>query len=250
MQKQRHDKHMDKLLQAYLDSKKDQWSETTTKSVASKLKSIDTAYLPLDPASLHADLVRQGYGAYSVKQMMLLAAQVCKYGVASGVLPSEAYTGFLKTRSRLFANAYTPKKVPASFEEAVTAIKSMGCAASRDFAIGLLVSGLRISEASKLVDSTVIGKGNKLRSVPNAELVRHAPPKSIATFRRELAKATGLTPHQLRKLAATKFVKLGAREAELCSIFGWSSYQTASIYIQAENVSDMATQMKEAVNGK
>ena len=236
---------MKKLIDLYLEAKASTWAPSTLKPVKSRLALINEAYLPADPLALYKELTAKGYGAYTVKQVMLLATQVAKHGAAT----TETYTAFMQNRKRLFANAYAPKKVPLSFEEALEKIGIMPDR-SREFALGLIVSGLRISEASKVdADGQVVGKGNKLRSVPNAEMVTSSPVGvSLDTFRRDLKAATGLTPQQLRKLAATKMAKLGAREADLCAMLGWASFQTASIYLQAENVADVTARLKGAVS--
>lgn len=240
---------MKTLIASYLQSKAQAWSPTTLKTVATKLAMVDPAYLPSDPASCHADLVRQGYGAYTIKQVMLLAAQACKHGVLSGEIAHETYTQFMHDRKRLFNDAYAPKRVPATFDDTLEKIKTKLPERSRAFALGLIASGLRISEAANVtVDGQVVGKGNKVRSVPNADMVTSAPVGvCMMTFRRDLKNATGLTPHQLRKLAATMMVKFGAREADLCAMMGWSSFQTASIYLQAENVADVTARLKGAI---
>lgn len=233
------------LKDQYLASKAQQWSASTLRPVSCRLALIPDAMLPHDPQGLYDSLAGQGYGAYTIKQVMLLATQVCKHTAPS----TETYSRFMADRRRLFANAYAPKKVPHSFDDTLKAIKTMANG-SREFALGLIVSGLRISEAANVdADGQVVGKGNKLRSVPNADMVTRAPRASLQTFRRELKAATGLTPHQLRKLAASKFVEFGAREAELCSALGWSSFSTASLYIQANGVAAMSDKLKKMVNG-
>lgn len=224
------------MKQKYLQSRiEDGLSDTTIAAMRSRLAKIPDAFLPSDPAGLHKHLIAEGYSPYTIKQMMTLATQVAG---------SAAFASYMKKKQRAFANVYAPKKVPLTFDEALASIKSMPDG-DREFALGLLASGLRISEAAKLDESgQVVGKGSKLRAVANADMVVAEPPLSIDTFRRRLKEATGLTPHQLRKLAATKFVELGAREAELCGLFGWSSFQTASIYIQAQNTDTMAAKVK------
>lgn len=224
------------MKQKYLQSRiEDGLSDTTIKAMRSRLAKIPDQFLPKDPAGLHKHLIAEGYSPYTIKQMMTLASQVAG---------SDAFASYMKKKQRAFANVYAPKKVPLTFDEALTAIKSMPDG-DREFALGLLASGLRISEAAKLDESgQVVGKGRKLRAVANADMVTAKPPLSIDTFRRRLKEATGLTPHQLRKLAATKFVELGAREAELCALFGWSAFATASIYIQAKNTDTMADKVK------
>ena len=225
------------MKQKYLQSRiEDGLSDTTIKAMRSRLAKIPDQFLPKDPAGLHKHLIAEGYSPYTIKQMMTLATQVAG---------SDAFASYMKKKQRALANVYAPKKVPLTFDEALACMKESMPDGDREFALGLLASGLRISEAAKLDDSgQVVGKGSKLRAVANADMVSAKPPKSIDTFRRRLKEATGLTPHQLRKLAATKFVELGAREAELCALFGWSAFATASIYIQAKNTDTMDDKVK------
>ena len=97
--------NMNKLISLYLESKKQSWSASTLTTATSKLGLIDPAYLPLNPADLHAELTRQGYGAYTIKQLMLLATQVCKHACLAGEIPFESYTQFMHDKRRLFAGA-------------------------------------------------------------------------------------------------------------------------------------------------
>jgi integrase len=143
-----------------------------------------------------------------------------------------------------------PKKPTVTFSEALNHLRTCQLLdePTRVFALAMLTSGLRLSEALKVNGATmVIGKGGKARQVYNAPLTSDGV--SIKRLRTSLA-TVGLTPHMLRKLAATQAVELGAREADLLAMFGWSSAQTASYYVQATKTGDIAAKMKELTNGK
>lgn len=226
--------------EAYLNSKANSWSYTTYKGEASRLASIPDQYLPNNPQGFYRYCVETGYKPYTIKILFIRAAQLAGFG-----WPKQAneFQAFMRENARLFKNAYSPKRPPMDFATAVTRIKAELSPELAQQALALLSSGLRISEANIVVNGTVVGKGNKSRPVYNAPKVTIEPAK----LRRAL-RPLGLTPHSLRKLAATRAVALGAREAELLAMFGWASMQTASIYVTAANTADLAKQLQMEVS--
>ncbi len=237
---------MQELIDAYLSSKSTSWSDTTLKSEAARLRLIKQADLQ-DAAGLYKRLVKQGYKPYSIKTIFIRAGGLVEFGVASGYLPPQinSFQQFLHENARLFRHAYVPKKPSCTFEEARAKINTLEPAMQQQ-ALALLASGLRISEAVTVrTDGTVLGKGGRRRQVINAPSCSF----QIDKLRKALT-SIGLTPHMLRKLAATKAVELGAREADLLAIFGWSSAQTASYYVQATNVDKVSAALKGLVDAK
>lgn len=226
---------MNKIKQAYLQSKQDSWSYASYKSEASRLASIPDAYLPADPQGLYEHLVKANYKPYTIKTLFIRASELVDFGYPGQ--PNE-FKRFMRDRARLFKNVYSPKRPPMDFATAVARIKTELSPELAAQALALLSSGLRISEANAVKIGVVIGKGNKSRQVYNAPTVTIEPHK----LRRAL-KPLGLTPHSLRKLAATRAVELGAREADLLAIFGWSSMQTAGYYVQATNSASVAAKL-------
>ena len=226
---------------AYLESKANSWSESTLRSEAARLASLPDSLLQ-KPAELYDYLLKAGYAPYTIKTLFIRAAALCEF---IGGKDAQICKQFIRSNSRLFKHAYQPRKVSMTYEQAMEKVSSQLAGRHKDIAIGLLVSGLRISESGAVrSDGTVIGKGAKGRAVINAAKVVRVLPSELSSFRAKLKEVTGLTPHQLRKLAATRAVELGAREAELMHIFGWSSIQTASIYVQAMGVDSIAKKMR------
>lgn len=228
------------LKQRYLASKENAWSYASYKSEASRLASIPEEYLPNDPAGFYRHCVNGGYMAYTIKTLFIRAAQLAAFGWPNQV---NQYTKFMQENARLFKNAYTPKRPQLSFAEAVERIRTELKPEVAAQAFALLASGLRISEANNVKNGVVVGKGNKARQVHNAPEVR-----IVAHQLRKALRPLGLTPHSLRKLAATRAVELGAREAELLAMFGWNSMQTASLYVTAANTAGLAAKLKEGVS--
>lgn len=226
---------MNKIKQAYLQSKQDSWSYASYKSEASRLASIPDAYLPNDPEGFFRHCVNGGYMAYTIKTLFIRASELVDFGYPG---QPNAFKRFMRERARLFKSVYSPKRPPMDFATAVARIKAELAPELAAQALALLSSGLRISEANEVKSGTVVGKGNKSRQVYNAPTVKIVPHQ----LRRAL-KPLGLTPHSLRKLAATRAVELGAREADLLAIFGWSSMQTAGYYVQATNSASVAAKL-------
>lgn len=226
------------LKQRYLESKENAWSPTTYKGERARLNQIPDEFIPENPKGFLAYCHAQGYKPYTIKTLFIRASQLASYG------GSATYANYTRDNANEFKRlVYTPRKPGMSFAEAVERIKANLSEEMAKQAFALLASGLRISEANCVVDGRVIGKGGRERAVINAPKVTINATK----LRRALA-GIGLTPHSLRKLAATRAVELGAREADLLAIFGWTSYQTASYYVQAVNVADVAAKLQIEVN--
>lgn len=226
---------MSKIKEQYLLSKRDSWSYASYKSEASRLASIPDAFLPNDPAGFYEHLVKANYKPYSIKTLFIRASELVDFGYPN---QSNKFKQFMRERARLFKAVYSPKRPPMDFATAVARIKAELTPELAAQALALLSSGLRISEANAVKFGAVIGKGNKSRQVYNAPQVTIEPHK----LRRAL-KPLGLTPHSLRKLAATRAVELGARESELLALFGWSSMQTASYYLTASGVDNISKKL-------
>lgn len=158
------------------------------------------------------------------------------------------YREFKDKNKRLFKNSYVRKEVTVTYEEAKKRIQEIKDEATRIKALNLLQNGMRYSESNTEANGTILGKGNKTRKLLLPIIPGPKYTKTYHTFWSELRKV-GLTPHMLRKLAATKLVDLGLKEADLLKIFGWNSVQTASLYVQPKRDNELARVMKEAFNG-
>lgn len=144
-------------------------------------------------------------------------------------MPYNPYARFKEDNAQLFRGAYERKTPKTSYDEAASRIAKIKDKDTRDKAMQLLIGGLRLGESATIQSGYCVGKGNKRRRVYVGEV---AYPKSESTFRRQLKKETGLTPHMLRKIKATEVAKK-ARPEQLCELFGWSSFDTARSYIDA-----------------
>lgn len=228
---------MNTLKQRYLASKEFAWSYTTYKGEASRLATIPDEYLPNDPAGLFRHLSATGYKPYTVRTIFIRASELVAFGWPK---QANAYKQFIRDNARLFKNAYTPRRPQLAFDAAVAKMRTELTPELAAQAFALLASGLRVSEVNSVrADGTVVGKGSKVRVVANKPSVV----VNVAKLRRAL-KPLGLTPHMLRKLAATRAVELGAREADLLAIFGWTSAQTASYYVNETRAAEVAAKLK------
>lgn len=219
----------------YIQSKEQAWASSTLQTERARLYKLGALFnfspLP-EPAQVYATLVKHGYKSYSIKTSMIRLGELHA--------PIKLW---MKQNAQLFKNAYVPRRAPMTFQEALDAIKQLPTEQMQRFARGLLASGLRISEAFKVrADGTVVGKGGRVRQVPNNELVANTPGCSNTHFRNALRRI-GLTPHLLRKIAASRAVELGAREAELLQIFGWTNMQTASYYVQGYRADEVSKKL-------
>jgi len=227
------------IKQRYIESKQNSWSPSTIKSERARLASIPDKYLPDDPKGFHAHCLTVGMKPYTIKTLFIRAGELVSFGWPS--TPNK-YKQFMQANAKLFKHAYQPRRPGLTFQEAVASIKAKLPEAEACMALSLLASGLRISEANCVVNGTVIGKGGRPRQVANA------PKVYIDTHKLRVAlKRINLTPHMLRKLAATHAVEVGAREADLLAIFGWRSAQTASYYVQETRAREVASKLMEDV---
>ena len=218
------------LITKYLDSKTNAWAPTTLKSERYRLNAV-APHLDGNPLSLWAAISDRGpYTRVTIWTRVTDFYQWClDNGHRTG--PNH-YRTWKEDNARQFKHAYTPRFPEISFEEARARIQKIPQEGIRNKAMELLLGGLRYTESFTFreEDSTVVGKGSKRRVafIPKREGASFN--RTYATFLRALRKV-GLTPHQLRKLAATEFARRGLREADLCKVMGWSSFATASKYI-------------------
>lgn len=222
------------MIDKYLESKRYAWSPTTIKTVGAKLRA--NAHLLKQPPEAVYEAMKGRYGTYTIKQYLIIMDGYRQWRSKG---KDVQFRAFIKQNARLFRAAYDKKKIAISYTEAAKRISTIQDDAIRRSCDFLLRSGVRISEASKCTD-TVIGKGNKARKiyvkVPDKIASQHS-------IRRALGRL-GLSPHDLRKLCATRLVEKGASPQDLCEIMGWSSIETAYRYLQPSKDS----KLKELVN--
>lgn len=240
---------METLINLYIDSKKYAWAETTICSERARLRSISN-FLNGDPEYLWQNI--QSLNPYSRSVLWIRVTQFYDWKIEQGVHNgSNSYKTWRKKNSKAFKNCYIKTKPELTFDEALSRIRSIRRTDIRSRAFELIGSGLRYFECAQQTTGRVTGKGNKTRNSYKPQVRGPTYECSYETFRRHLAKI-GLRPHDLRKLALTKIVELGANEFELCEIAGWSSINTASSYIKTNQskVTGLMEQLQVDIKGR
>ena len=240
------------LVEQYIETKKDAWSPTTLRSERYRLLGLEPS-LVLDPKALYENLKSRGMKPYGIKTAFTRLGEFYQFLVderkVRGLPPGNPIKKYIKTNARLFKNAYVPKPVPVTLDEAIEKIDQLQDPMDRALAYQTLLGGLRFAENLTLKNGMVIGKGNKPRLIPMLEGEEPVQYKKVyGTFLYQLNKV-GLTPHMLRKLAATlaaeEVQKIGGGVADLMQMFGWNSANTAAKYIQATKTKELSSRMKE-----
>jgi integrase len=225
---------------AYIEAHKMAWSPSTLKSETLRLKRW-APHLNGNAQELF-DKLSACLGRYTI--VTTWTRVVDYWGWCNPGQPNP-YRMFREENARLFKHAYQSKKVGITYEEAFEAINTRLRGPVRERALDLLGGGVRWCESTqpKSDAAVIVGKGGKLRADfrPNGQ---DSFDKSYETFRKTLKASTGLTPHSLRKLAATRAAEKGASAADLCEIFGWSSIQTAFRYLQPKKVEQLKGLMR------
>lgn len=242
----------EELIYKYLDYHDPTWTSKTfaTESAKSKtiLRTIRTA--GTRGIDLYQGLKINGYHPHTIKKLVLTASAYVAWGIKNqvkGFGPLNTYADLILTSPQLFRNAYKPERLKVDFDEALERIKSIAQENVKEACLALLKSGLRIHEAF-LVNtetSSVIGKGDKLRYV----VWTYPPHLKMPTEGqiRYALKKIGLKPHSLRKLLATKLARSNMRHTEIMQLMGWSSFETASKYIQPLNEEQLKRSLEEAL---
>jgi integrase len=230
---------MKEWVEEYLLDHQSSWSETTLKSERSRLRSLEK-YLHMDPAAIYKALVLAGRKPYSIKTIFIRLCSLEAWAVANKKQQETPFKAFMDKHRNKFKYSYSKEEVGLTFQEALLKISSLE-EPYRTMALGMLQTGVRISEVYKIKNGKVRGKGGKPRPV-YGKLESTAP---RSTFSRKL-KAVGLKPHDLRKLCATRLAENGASPADLCKAFGWSSINTAYHYLQSKSDEQLEALMKKS----
>lgn len=215
---------MKQYIQKYIESKKLAWAPTTLRSEAHRLNGV-AAYLNSEPNALWDALAVQK--PYSRLTAWTRVVDYYEWLREEGLVNDNPYKAFKKKNARLFKHVYQPKTPNLSFAEAEKKLSLLDPVHGAK-ALQLLHGGLRYTESLTLKNGEVVGKGSKRRKVfvnaqPNYQY-------SYRSFLRAL-NGVGLTPHMLRKICATTLAQKGLKEADLCEVMGWSSFNTAKAYI-------------------
>jgi integrase len=237
-------KTLEKEIATYVESKRDIWSPTTLRSVASKLHTLADCFSD-GPAHCYRQLVRQGYGRYTIKTYFIIAGQFEKE-----CRGTNKFCAFLQKQKSAFKNCYREKTRAIKPEDYERFLRTY---ADNPAMYNLLVlmgqAGLRVSEAlsakwSDIEDGFlhVIGKGSKQRVIPfNAKQLkkdRVNTGKIVGTcafryfFERDLKP---FTPHDFRAFFLTQVAnhpELSIKDAAMLA--GHSSITTTSRYVRSD----------------
>lgn len=228
---------MKHLIESYLESKKNAWSESTLRSERSRLTKLlqegETA------EALFNRLVEAEYKPYSIKTAFI---RLSKFWAEAMPGTDNPYQSFMRLNRRLFSNAYQRVSVDLDFEEIKLRLSTIKDENLRAHCIAMLKSGVRISEAAAVENGLVSGKGGKIRRIYNAEGLDSTINKDRVS--RALAKL-GLKPHDLRKAFATECARRGMDAPTLCLVMGWSNIQTAFYYLQPMREDAVAAELGE-----
>lgn len=231
-------------VQEYINSKQMAWSLTTQKSELSRL----TGALDLlnQGAPSTYNLGKTKYKLYALKTLFIRAADFANWATGNA---NNEFALFLRNNRLLFKGAYKRSLVGMSFNEAASRVANISNPGVRQLASFILRSGLRASEALAYDNSGHIkGKGSKDRPVFCAKDGANLH-ITYGELYREL-KRVGLKPHDLRKLAASQLAAAGFKEADLLKVMGWSSIETAAVYLQPRNDNELSQAVQAALNVK
>lgn len=236
------EQYTNEQVQEYIKSKSNAWSPTTIRSEHARLR----ATLPLinlGPEELFARGSVQ-YAPYALKTLFIRAGELAGFVTPSLTNP---FKEFVRKNARLFKNSYTREVLTVSFNDAVSRIETIESKQIRDLVTFILFSGMRAEEAISYDPSSgvIFGKGARKRRLIMLLGVVYPVNHGItySMLHKALTKV-GLKPHTLRKLYTTKLVEGNVREADLMRIMGWSSIQTASIYVQPKRDEALQKQLE------
>jgi len=228
---------LQELKDAYISSKRNAWAPSTLASEQARLEVLPS--INVSPGVLWASLSH--LRPYSRTTTWTRLVDFFDYLNILGVLKTNSLRAWRKENARQFKHVYERRLPTISFDEARARISNISDERVRTKALQLLQSGLRLREYDCSGSGRVVGKGGKPRNTVTFD--QEKVWVSDYTFRHELRKI-GLRPHDLRKLAATKLYQSGFKEADLCAFMGWSSFNTASSYIKAQdNLIEKATEV-------
>lgn len=224
---------MKKKIEKYIQSKKLAWSDSTLRSERGRLNSVLKGCEKFPPPRNLYSQLKKRYKEYTIRTIFIRLGEF--YSFLHKDVPNP-YKSFLKENARLFKYVYKKKEVKKTFDEVRKEIAQFP-KDIQPLALSLLNSGIRISElvTYEHKTQTVVGKGGKRRKVYGVQKRGEVTPYKIKKLRKEL-KRLSLTPHDLRRICATKLYNSGEVDpVTLQKVFGWESFETAARYIQAAN---------------
>lgn len=239
-----------KIVEQYLAKKQLRWSESTMRTETSRLRILVSKFgaFVQNGEQLLTALTTAKQKPYTIKMAFARLSDVER----ELGLKRQEYTEFMRHNPRLFARAYQPEDLRhLTYAEIKSRIAEIKDTPARALAEEILYSGMRSKEALTRAagSDTVIGKGGIHRRVflsdaADATTIKTERCSYMRLYR--ALKGVGLKPHTLRKFAATEFVRMGFAPQELLRIMGWTSMQTATVYLQSKRDDEIANKIKEA----
>lgn len=240
----------EKRLKKYLKKHQDTYSNTTLKSVESKLRRAIKA--GMDPDTLYSQAKQAGTSLYSVKNVMINAAKFERE-----ILKTARFDTWLKENKHAFRHVYQTKSKFVSFKsylQNLQSIKEQEGPGYYNLIVLLGLGGLRIAEARQVRWSdiennvlTVTGKGRKVRQVPfNSQLLtlihgseyvtgevrQQSDYQSRTRFSRWFP---GYSFHDLRSMYINYMLnEKGLSIGEVMSLAGHSSITTTQRYLRTD----------------
>ena len=234
---------IDKYIEAHILS----WADSTLRSERSRLYAI-ASILDGDAEKLWNALIERHIGSYSRVTTFIRVISFYDWLIANGLFtkPND-YSDFQTRNRRLFKNCYQKQLPNCSYRDAMRIISGFSDSEVREAARLLLQTGVRVSEAFKIQDGAVVGKGGRRRAVHLSSNQKGLRFRSIYYRLQRTLKSSGLSCHMLRKICLSRVVELGATPFELCEIAGWASVNTAASYIQVNQsrIKDLMKQVQE-----
>lgn len=238
-------------IDAYIEAHESIWSINTCKSRRSRLRALGDL-LSLEPGALHKELKARGKGDYTIKTTIVVVSAFYDWLVEQGHVVGNPFLNFKKKFLRGTGsgrNAYKKRIIGRNYSEVYSVIEKSQQIDSRTRAhlLFLLESGLRISESYMVTpDWQVVGKGQKRRPVYGGREIYPGREKLVskAQLRKVLKGELDITPHDLRRLCATRLVDKGCALNDVCQIMGWSSLQTAMKYLQPKKDEELVEVMR------
>lgn len=239
------------LIENYLASKQNSWSETTKLKEGYRLRKV-SSLIDGNP-----DVLWNGIQPLAPYTRVTTWTRVAAFYSHAFPGKENPYETWRKTNQNYFKNTYDKKQVPFTYEEAIEKIQQIKEEGSRQLALTIIKSGTRWCESQQPYGrGYLVGKGGKRRPDfrppcsslrPNStastgdETSVHDGPGQLISYAHFWAqlRAVGIKPHELRKLAASKASRNGAKPEDLCEIFGWQSFETARRYLQPLETDDL-----------